>query len=167
MPKSTAAGASDRFADQAEAVRVAGEDATPEEIDKAKQARVDEVGYPERADRRLADGRAGDQPAREAKQREAELVRDADGNVVGSSHPLDRVDGQPDATGRAERGETDDDVLREHGHDVPVPANAPTFDPQQHTVAEVNDHIERNPDDRDRVLDAERAGQGRKGILGE
>jgi hypothetical protein len=38
------------------------------------------------------------------------------------------------------------------------------FDPGEHTVAEVQDYLEANPDDADRVLDAERAGKKRVGV---
>ncbi len=42
------------------------------------------------------------------------------------------------------------------------------FDPSQHTVAEVNDYLDAGDDDTEkkRVLDAERAGQNRKGVAG-
>ena len=39
-----------------------------------------------------------------------------------------------------------------------------TYDPSDHTVAEVNDYLDAHPDERDAVLDAERAGQHRVGI---
>lgn len=47
------------------------------------------------------------------------------------------------------------------------------FNPDEHTVAEVNDYLREQHDAEDgtleieRVLDAERAGQNRKGIVGE
>jgi hypothetical protein len=40
------------------------------------------------------------------------------------------------------------------------------FDPSEHTVEEVLEHIKANPDDERRVLRAERRGQGRVGIVG-
>jgi hypothetical protein len=42
------------------------------------------------------------------------------------------------------------------------------FDPSQHTVAEVNEYLDACDDDAEkrRVLDAERAGQNRKGVAG-
>jgi hypothetical protein len=40
------------------------------------------------------------------------------------------------------------------------------FDPSEHTVAEVEDHMAENPDDAERVLDAERAGKNRVSITG-
>jgi len=50
--------------------------------------------------------------------------------------------------------------------EVAVPRSV--FDPADHTVAEVNAHLEKADDDeRERVLAAERAGQARKGILGD
>jgi len=40
------------------------------------------------------------------------------------------------------------------------------FDPSEHTAAEVQEYLDENPDDRDRVLAAEKDGKARKGILG-
>lgn len=40
-----------------------------------------------------------------------------------------------------------------------------TFDPGEHTEAEIKAHLEANPDDRDRVLAAEADGKARKGVL--
>lgn len=187
MPKATAAGASDMGADRVEAQRrLAGrgvEDPSNDDVDAEVQAIVDErEGRTTLADRRLATGVAGDAPERaaqaeaerERKQREAELVRDADGNVVGSSHPADRVDGQDDADERRAAGQTDDDVLREHGHDIPPGVNGPDapgrFTPGEHTVDEVNAHLEQldeNDPERERILADERADRNRKGITGE
>lgn len=39
------------------------------------------------------------------------------------------------------------------------------FDPSKHTVKEVQAYLDGNPDDADRVLDAERAGQARTTLL--
>lgn len=39
------------------------------------------------------------------------------------------------------------------------------FDPGEHTVAEVLEHLDDNPDDRDGVLEAEVSGKARKGVL--
>ena len=41
------------------------------------------------------------------------------------------------------------------------------FDPSEHTVIEVQDYLGEHPDDTERVLAAERADRGRKGILGD
>ncbi len=41
------------------------------------------------------------------------------------------------------------------------------FDPAAHTVAEVEEHVATNPDDADRVLEAERAGKNRVTLTGE
>jgi hypothetical protein len=41
------------------------------------------------------------------------------------------------------------------------------FDPDEHTVAEVEDYMAEHPDDADRVLDAERAGKNRVTLTGE
>lgn len=46
-----------------------------------------------------------------------------------------------------------------------VPADVDVFDPGAHTVAEVLDYVEANPDERDAVLAAEAEGKARKGIL--
>lgn len=40
------------------------------------------------------------------------------------------------------------------------------FDPAEHTVSEIVEHVDANPDDRDRVLEAEQDGKARKGVLG-
>lgn len=42
-----------------------------------------------------------------------------------------------------------------------------TYDPSEHTVEEVNDYLEENPDLREAVVKAERAGRARKGITGD
>lgn len=39
------------------------------------------------------------------------------------------------------------------------------FDPAEHTVDEVRDHLAAHPADRDRVRDAERQGKNRAGVL--
>lgn len=41
------------------------------------------------------------------------------------------------------------------------------FDPGKHSVKEVKSYIEENPDDAERVLDAERAGQARTTLVGD
>jgi hypothetical protein len=51
-----------------------------------------------------------------------------------------------------------------------TPEEAPEedqFDPGDHTVAEVQAYLAEHPEDRERVLQAEAAGRGRKGILEE
>ena len=40
-----------------------------------------------------------------------------------------------------------------------------TFDPQDHTEAEIVAHLKANPADRDRILALEAEGRGRKGVL--
>lgn len=45
--------------------------------------------------------------------------------------------------------------------------DADAYDPGEYSVAEVNDYLEANPDQRDAVVEAERAGKGRKGITGD
>lgn len=48
-----------------------------------------------------------------------------------------------------------------------APGNGGTYDPSAHTVEEVNAHLaEVDDDDGDRVLQAERDGKARSGILG-
>ena len=54
--------------------------------------------------------------------------------------------------------------LAESGIDVPP---APSFDPGEHTVAEVAAHVDNHPDDLARVRAAEAAGQARKTLLAE
>lgn len=41
------------------------------------------------------------------------------------------------------------------------------FDPKLHTVAEVKAYLEEHPEDRARVIRAERRGKARRGILGQ
>ena len=47
------------------------------------------------------------------------------------------------------------------------PAAAPAFDPGDHTVGDVLAHVDANPDDLGRVLDAELGGKARKTLLDE
>jgi hypothetical protein len=55
--------------------------------------------------------------------------------------------------------------------DTPAPVDSAdaeaVFDPTEHTVAEVTEHVATNPDDADRVLEAERAGKNRVTLTGE
>ncbi len=55
-------------------------------------------------------------------------------------------------------------LLDEAGMDPPP---APSFDPDEHTVAEVTAHADANPDDVARVRAAEAAGQARKTLLAD
>jgi hypothetical protein len=41
------------------------------------------------------------------------------------------------------------------------------FDPTDHTVAEVEEYLAANPDDRERVLNAEAEGKARVSLLGD
>lgn len=43
--------------------------------------------------------------------------------------------------------------------------NTNDFDPAEHTVAEVTEHLTANPDDATRVIEAEQAGKARKGVI--
>jgi hypothetical protein len=49
----------------------------------------------------------------------------------------------------------------------PDPPVGEVFDPSEHTVAEVNEYLDANPDDEDRVIEAERAGKARKALIGD
>lgn len=40
------------------------------------------------------------------------------------------------------------------------------YDPTEHTVEEVLDHIQKNPDQTESILKLEEAGKARKGVLG-
>lgn len=51
--------------------------------------------------------------------------------------------------------------------ETPEESGAESFDPGDHTVTEVKDYLAAHPEDRDRVLAAEAAGRGRKGLLEE
>jgi hypothetical protein len=48
---------------------------------------------------------------------------------------------------------------------APVATEAVSFDPSQHTVVEVKAHLARHPEDRSRIMRAERRGKARKSIL--
>ena len=51
---------------------------------------------------------------------------------------------------------------------VPVEGEeSEAFDPGDHTVDEVLAYMDENPDQKDAVLKAEKAGKGRKGVTGE
>jgi hypothetical protein len=52
------------------------------------------------------------------------------------------------------------------GGQATTPAAA-GFDPSDHTVAEVQQYLADHPDDTDRVVELERAGKNRAGIVGE
>jgi hypothetical protein len=68
-----------------------------------------------------------------------------------------------------------DKPLAGEGEEYPQPAadalgeaeDEAEFDPGEHTVAEVEDYLADNPDDADRVLEAERAGKNRVTLTGE
>jgi hypothetical protein len=75
--------------------------------------------------------------------------------------PVDAVEGY------LRRGwvKSDKPLADEGEEEAPEPAaEEAEFDPSEHTVAEVQDYLEANPDDADRVLDAERAGKKRVGV---
>jgi hypothetical protein len=46
-----------------------------------------------------------------------------------------------------------------------APAPAAEFDPGEYTVAEVIEHLDANPNDAARILEAEQSGKARKGVL--
>jgi hypothetical protein len=75
--------------------------------------------------------------------------------------PADR--GPDDHTSRAAPGEDEPDNLEPS---TGPPAVGGGFDPAEHTVPEVLDHLEQHPDDADRVLGLERDGKARAGVLG-
>jgi hypothetical protein len=65
-----------------------------------------------------------------------------------------------------------DKPLTGEGEESPEPAaeeadEEAEFDPSAHTVAEVQDHMAENPDDAERVLDAEAAGKNRVTLTGD
>jgi hypothetical protein len=64
-----------------------------------------------------------------------------------------------------------DKPLAGEGEEYPEPvaeeAAEAEFDPSEHTVAEVQEHNAENPDDADRVLEAEAAGKNRLTLTGE
>ncbi len=50
--------------------------------------------------------------------------------------------------------------------DAPPP-EGDGFDPGAHTVAEVEQYLDDNPEERDRVLEAEASGKARRSLLGD
>jgi hypothetical protein len=52
------------------------------------------------------------------------------------------------------------------GAEPKAEAQSSSFDPSAYTVDEVNAWLDKNPDQRQAVLDAEAAGKARAGILG-
>jgi hypothetical protein len=48
----------------------------------------------------------------------------------------------------------------------PGPSSTKSFEPGDHTVAEVEEYLEANPDQRDAVLKAERKGKARATLIG-
>jgi hypothetical protein len=68
-----------------------------------------------------------------------------------------------------------DKPLAGEGEEYPEPAaeteadagEEAEFDPSEHTVAEVQEYLAENPDDEDRVLDAELAGKNRVSLTGD
>jgi NADPH:quinone reductase-like Zn-dependent oxidoreductase len=44
---------------------------------------------------------------------------------------------------------------------------AGNYDPAEHTVAEVEDHLRAHPDERDAVIEAERGGKARTSLIGD
>ena len=63
---------------------------------------------------------------------------------------------EPEATEQAAAPESESDASEDEGSE---------FNPSEHTVNEVLTYIAEHPEDRDRVLAAEEADRGRKGIL--
>lgn len=74
----------------------------------------------------------------------------------------------PERTPQGEEVQGEDRVLGVEEQEGSPPAGAvrdAEFDPSYHTVIEVNEYLASHPEDRDRVLEAERSGRERKGIL--
>ena len=55
----------------------------------------------------------------------------------------------------------------DNGPDPQSEPAAGTFDPGDHTVADVEAYLAEHPDERDAVLDAERAGKARVSLVGD
>jgi hypothetical protein len=93
---------------------------------------------------------------------------DAGNHEGGEPAPLPDGDGEPaegsDAPeGDADTGEAGDDAADAGEGD----AEAEAFDPADHTVAEVLEHLEANPDDFEAVYAAESAGKQRSTLLAQ
>jgi hypothetical protein len=84
---------------------------------------------------------------------------DKDGNwIEGPLHPDPGHPVEPGATAAPDEEEASGDSSdAESGGDV--------FDPGEHTVEEVIDYVEDNPDERDRVIKAEQDGKRRSTLL--
>jgi hypothetical protein len=61
----------------------------------------------------------------------------------------------------------DEPPVEDEGHLKDAAEAEAEFDPSEHTVAEVQDHMAEYPDDADRVLDAEAAGKNRVTLTGD
>lgn len=75
-----------------------------------------------------------------------------------------------DASGSEESAPADEEPAADEeapADEEAAPAESGAYDPGQYTVDEVNEYLDSNPDQRDAVVAAERAGKNRKGITGD
>jgi hypothetical protein len=101
----------------------------------------------------------GAEPREEGDAEEPESGEGADGEVRSESERVDLKAQETQAAGPlVEDGEETEDEDSEE--DV-------AYDPSEHSVGEVNEYIEAHPEQRDAVIEAERAGKARKGITGD
>lgn len=90
------------------------------------------------------------QSGRSVDSGEAETATDTDGQIATEGQQADSSTAPADSTDSGDSGDSGGE-----------------FDPSQHTVAQVNSYLDSADDDeRERVLQAERDGQGRTGIVG-
>ena len=93
----------------------------------------------------------------------------------GDSNPGDTEPAGAEGTGGSEGAESETKQEQEQGteqeeqgdDDGDVDEEVLLYDPSQYTVIQVNKFLEENPELRDQVIEAERAGENRKGIVGE
>lgn len=107
----------------------------------------------------------------EEKTEEEQLLLEARSNPRKVLSDLDEGDSASEAEGvdaGAEQQASVDAAVEHQGTNPEVDgAEEGSFDPSEHTVTEVNEYLEKNPEQRDAVLAAERKGQARKGLVGE
>lgn len=94
-------------------------------------------------------------------------LRDGEFKGKGKAPALDPIeaddieDAPEDAT---EDAQPVDNSVEDAPEEAPVPEDE-VFDPSEHTLAEVLDYLKENPDDKDLIIEAEKTGKNRKGIV--
>lgn len=120
-----------------------------EEGEDAKEDGDDEISAPAPLIETPQGDTVSEEEASDAKALETEAVE-----LESAAQAAGDGDGDDDATGE-EDGE---------GEDV---SGQEAYDPSQYSVNEVNDYLDANPEQREAVVAAERAGKNRKTITGD